>query len=113
MKISLSILAVGLISTAAAFGPIGSVSSSKSPRGPLARGSEPPTEDEPQAPAPPEPLFPTVMPMETLQGYKTVRTCEFVALRVWRMIYVISGTSDCWHIFSLFGTEIGLDALMA
>lgn len=78
MKISLSILAIGLVSTVTeAFGPIGSVSSSKSPQGgPLS--SETPTADEPQEPAAPEPLFPTVMPMETLQGGKTVRTCELL-----------------------------------
>ena len=53
------------------------IGSSKSPSGrPGGLGSEVSTPDEPQAPAGPEPLFPLVMPMETLQGGKTVRTCE-------------------------------------
>ena len=73
MMIGKSILALGLLGAAAAFGPIGSVGSSKSPSG---LGSEVSTPDEPQEPAGPEPLFPLVMPMETLQGGKTVRTCE-------------------------------------
>ena len=77
MIIGKSILALGLLGAAAAFGPIGSVGSSKSPSGrPGGLGSEVSTPDEPQEPAGPEPLFPLVMPMETLQGGKTVRTCE-------------------------------------
>jgi len=78
MMISKSILALGFLGVAAAFGPIGTVGSAKNPSGrPGGLGSETDTPDEPQEPAGPEPLFPLVMPMETMQGGKSIRTCEF------------------------------------
>ena len=77
MMISKSILALGLLGVASAFGPIGTVGSSKNPSGQPGGLSSEPATPEPQAPAAPEPLFPLVMPMETMQGGKTIRTCEF------------------------------------